>query len=100
MDGENRARFKRDATDKGIVPIDLPQRAANDLPPPRRGDMPMTKAPDRGRLVNPAPVSEAAVHLTKYAKPSLGISPDVLATMDEKIPPAYAARIRDQLRKK
>jgi hypothetical protein len=52
-------------------------------------------------LVNPAPVTEAGANaIGPFAPTGLGISPNVLATMDGKIPAQFAARIREHLRKK
>lgn len=71
------------------------------MPPGILGE-PMNVAPHgtRHQAKNYSTPTEAAVHMNPHAPVGTGISPLVAAVMDQKIPPAFADRIRANVARK
>jgi hypothetical protein len=65
-------------------------------------DKPRTTTPHgvKHQAANYSQPTTVAAHMRPTTPTGTGLSPNVLATMDAKIPPAFAQRIRDNIAKK
>jgi hypothetical protein len=67
---------------------------------PTRGDQPLRTNPHDGGAPNASAPTRVATHIQNASPGYTGVSPGVAAVMDAKIPPAFAQRIRDNIRRK
>jgi hypothetical protein len=61
---------------------------------------PMRSGPHDGGAPNASAPTRVATHIQNASPGYTGVSPGVAAVMDAKIPPAFAQRIRDNIRRK
>jgi hypothetical protein len=59
------------AIDKGIAPLDHPQRAPNDLPPPIRGDAPISDRPHDAGFRQPVKIAPSGARPANDMPPGL-----------------------------